>query len=384
MSSDIKNQKIKVAIVSYPSPSQVPYGFLSDLSVILDPITDRILIIDGNTNRISPFSEKTTLIDIGVSVHFLRDVKPAFCSAILWLIKSVIAQLKTSIELIKLRNSVDTVLFYAASPHHLLPLVTAKILKKRAVEVINVEKAVTPIGKIFQMQNPLIFRLLDGISPLTETIIRVYGLDKYAHKLLPDGFRFIDTSRFKVTKQLTERKNVIGFISRFTKEKGIVEFVKAIPTIAQQNKDTDFLIGGSGDLMGWVEEECTKIKDRFGTKIVTTGWIGRDLPDYLNQLKLLVLPTRTEALGTALLEAMACGTPVLAPATGGIVDIVKDGETGFLLPNVEPECIAKSVTQILARPDAEMSKVIENGIALVNERYSYAAAVERYREILKA
>ncbi len=383
MTSDSNNPRINVALVSYPAPSNVPYGFLSDLSAILEPITDQVLIINGNTNRVSPSSEKTTLIDIGVSMHLLRDVKPEFYSAILWLIKRVTAQLKTSLELVKARNTVDTVLFYSTSSNHLLPLVTAKILKKRTVQVVNDSKAVTPIQKILQMQNHVIFRLLDGISPLSKAGIKVYGLDKYLHKLLPEGFRFIDTSHYNVKKQLVERKNVIGFISRLSKTKGIVEFVKAIPIIFQKNKDTEFLIGGSGDLESWVAEECTKIKKTLGITVTITGWIGDDLPDYLNHLKLFVLPTHTEALGTVLLEAMACGTPVLAPATGGIPDIIKDRETGFLLPDTEPECIAKSVTQIIALPDAELAKVVDNGIIMVNERYSYEAAVERYKGIIK-
>jgi glycosyltransferase involved in cell wall biosynthesis len=358
------------------------YKHISDVAIILDAICDSVLIIDGNTQKIVRPSEKVTLVDIGISLHALKDIKPTFYSAILMLAKTVAVQPKLSLELVRRRHDVDVVLFYAANPHHLLPLVTAKILKKRTVEVVSVAKEATLQGKILEKQYPLFFRLLDGISPLSEALIKVHGLDKYPQKLLPDGFRFIDTSRFKVTKPLAERRNVIGFISRLKKEKGIVEFVKAIPLILEENTDTEFLIGGSGNLTGWVVKECAKIKESFGVDVTVTGWIGDDLPDYFNQLKLVVLPTYSEALGTALLEAMACGTPVLAPATGGIPDIVKDRETGFILPNIEPECIAKSVMKILACSDLEIQTVVENGIALVNDRYSYEAAVERYRGIV--
>jgi glycosyltransferase involved in cell wall biosynthesis len=373
----------RVAVLSFPWASRGPYKFLSDIALILDPICDKVLIITGNIDRIIRPSKKITLIDIGISMHPLQSIKPTFYSAILWIAKSVLVQIKLSLELIKARNDVDVALFYAAFPYDLLPIVTARALKKRAVEVITVDKAVTPVRKVFREQYKLIFRLLDGISPLSEAILRFYRLDEYPNKLLPEGFRFIDTSRYKVTKQRADRKNVVGFIARLREEKGVVEFVKAIPIIFQQNEDIEFLIGGSGDLKSWVVEECAKLKETLSVKVTITGWIGDDLPDYLNQLKLFVLPTRTEALGTALLEAMACGTPVLATATGGVVDIVEDGKTGFLLSKIEPASIAESVTDILARSDEEMAKVVENGIALVNGRYSYTAAVERYKVIVR-
>lgn len=373
---------LRVAVISFPWSSLAPYKFLSDVAIILDAICDSVLIIDGNTQRIVRPSEKITLVDIGISVHPLKDIKPTFYSAILMLVKTVAVQPKLSLELVRRRHDVDVVLFYLAFPHGLLPLVTAKILKKRTVGVVSIAKEKTLQGKILEKQYPLIFRLLDGISPETKALIKVHGLDKYRLKLLPDGSRFIDTSRYKVTKPLAERRNVIGFISRFHKQKGIVEFVNAIPLILEKDKDTEFLIGGSGALASWVAEECEKIRDTLGAAVTITGWIGDDLPDCLNQLKLLVLPTWSDALPTILLEAMACGTPVLAPATGGIVDLVKDRETGFVLSKIDPECIARSVSQILAGSDEEMAEVAEKGVALVNERYSLTAAAERYRGIV--
>ena len=376
--------KPRVALTSFPATSPAPYKFLSDIALILDPISDHVFIIDGDTERITYSSKKVTLVDIGMIMHNVGDVRPTFYSVALWIAKSILAQLKLSFALIRLRNDVDVVFFYAAAPHHLLPLVTAKILRKRAVEVISVGKSPTPMGKILDLQLPLFFRLLDGISPLTQTIIDIHGLNKYANKLLPEGFQHIDTSRFAVTRQLAERSTIVGFVSRLRKEKGIVEFVKAIPLILQDNPDSRFLIGGSGDLAGWVAEECQRIREASGADITITGWIGEDLPTYLNQLKLLVLPTWAEALGAILVEAMACGTPVLVHAVGGVRDIVKDGETGFLLANTEPQSIADKVTEICGYSDEEMAKVVCNGIALVNERFSYAAAVERYKGIIAA
>ena len=94
----------RVAIVSYPWVSKVPYKFLSDLLQILEPITDRIVLIDGNTDRIEKASEKVELRDIGTSMHAANDIRPALYSKLLWLTKCIKAQLLASIELVRIRK----------------------------------------------------------------------------------------------------------------------------------------------------------------------------------------------------------------------------------------------------------------------------------------
>jgi len=370
----------KVAVVSFPWKSYAPYKFLSDLLKILEPISDKIVLIDGNTDRINITSEKVEVRDIGVSVHHLKDIKPRFYSAILWITKCVLVQFKTSLELTKHRKKVDVVMFYVAYPYYLLPLIVAKIFRKKTVEVITRSKHNSLLPKILSLQDPLLFRLLNGISPESKALIRELGLERHKNKILPEGARFIDVFHYTVKKKISERKNMIGFIGRIRKEKGVVEFVKAIPLVARENKDVEFLIGGSGDLLDWVNAECNKIKDDHGINIAITGWIGANLPNYLNELKILVLPTYGDAFPTIILEAMACGTPVLATSIGAIPDVIKDGETGFILKNNSPECIAENILRALNYRN--LDKIVRNARKLVEEKYTYEAAVERYKAIL--
>ena len=371
----------KVAVVSFPWKSYAPYKFLSDLLKILEPISDKIVLIDGNTDRINITSEKVEVRDIGVSVHYLKDIKPIFYSAILWITKCVLVQFKTSLELTKHRKKVDVVMFYVAYPYYLLPLIVAKIFRKKTVEVITRSKHNSLLPKIFSLQDPLLFRLLDGISPESKALIKDLGLERHKNKILPEGARFIDGSRYIVKKKLDERENLVGFIGRIRKEKGAVEFVKAIPLIASENKNVEFLMGGSGDLLDWVNAECNKIKDDHGINITITGWTGANLPNYLNELKLLVLPSYGDAFPTIILEAMACGTPVLATPVGGVPDVIKDGETGFILEDNSPACIAENVMRALEHPDLE--RIVRNARALVERGFTYEAAVERYKKILE-
>ena len=77
---------------------------------------------------------------------------------------------------------------------------------------------------------------------------------------------------------------------------------------------------------------------------------------------------------------MACGTPVLATPVGAIPDVVKDGETGFIMEDNPAVCIARNVIRALEHP--ELEKIVKNARELIEKDFTYEAAVERYRKIL--
>jgi glycosyltransferase involved in cell wall biosynthesis len=104
------------------------------------------------------------------------------------------------------------------------------------------------------------------------------------------------------------------------------------------------------------------------------------LPDYLNKINLVVLPSYTEGLPNLMLEAMACGTLVLATPVGAIPDIITDGETGFIMEDNSTVCIAENVIRALEHPDLE--RIVENARVLVEQEFTYEAAVERYAKIV--
>lgn len=75
------------------------------------------------------------------------------------------------------------------------------------------------------------------------------------------------------------------------------------------------------------------------------------LPYYYSSAEVCVLPSRYESFGIVALEAMACGTPIVASNVGGLSQIIGDKTTGFLVPAEEPETIAERIKWILAHPE---------------------------------
>lgn len=112
--------------------------------------------------------------------------------------------------------------------------------------------------------------------------------------------------------------------------------------------------------------KAEKYKENLNKKVELTGWIPHDkLPDYLNMLKLVVLPSYTEGLPNIMLEAMACGTAVLATSVGGIPDVIKDGDTGFIMENNSPECVAENVIMVLN--DSNLDRIVKNAKELIEK-----------------
>ena len=115
--------------------------------------------------------------------------------------------------------------------------------------------------------------------------------------------------------------------------------------------------------------------------------VRRDVPELLRSMNILALTSDREGCPNAVIEAMATGLPVVATAAGGTVEIVKDGETGRLVPPREPEAFSRGLTDLLS-DGAAADRMGSNGLALVKSRFAFHRMVERvenlYRELLGA
>ncbi len=302
------------------------------------------------------------------------------------IIRFLLAQLRICYNLCKISKDVDIVILWVGTRPFVLPLLCSKLLRKKTVSCatgVITEHGVAEMGLfsfyILKALEKINFRLTDRIAIESLIGIDLMGLNKFKKKIVVTGALYMDTHTFKINKGVTERRNFVGYIGRLVEGKGIDEFIQAMPLILKEHDDLEFLIGGNGILFNKIKDklEMANITD----KVELAGWIPHDeLPKYLNELKLIVLPSYAEGLPGIVQEAMACGTPVLATAVGCIPDLIKDGETGFILEDNTPECIAKNVIRALEYPNLE--QITRNARDLVVTEYSYEPMVEKCRRAL--
>ena len=267
----------------------------------------------------------------------------------------------------------------------LLPTLIARLLGIRVLSVLRgyAEEAWQVRKDAFR--RPLAWvkkvnlALSHGVIIYHQNLVREWNLEKYQNKVLVAPYLFVDPDKFRPAKPLVERANLVGYIGRLGREKGILNFIQAMPELLKTRNDIMALIVGDGQLRDEAEQYTRS--QNLSNKVEFSGWIANDdIPNYLNKLKLLILPSHTEGLPNTVLEAMACGTPVLATPAGATSDVIKDEKTGFIMENNSPECIARNVIRALDHPKLE--EIARSARALVVKEFTYHAAVERYRDIL--
>jgi glycosyltransferase involved in cell wall biosynthesis len=234
------------------------------------------------------------------------------------------------------------------------------------------------LAGVVSLLERLNYRLADAVVAYTPAMAAQLGLDRYGEKLHTNGARFVDTEQFDVRVPYEERAQTVGFIGRLDAEKRIPELAAAAKQLPD---DVRFVFVGDGDYREMLERELAEEIDRGSVEVV--GWVDREeVPEQLNRLRLQIVPSHpTEGLPTAILEGMACGTPAYATPVSGVPDVVLEGETGFLMDDVDGETIAVEIERVLARDDLET--VSHAARELIEEEYSFEAAVDRYQTILE-
>jgi glycosyltransferase involved in cell wall biosynthesis len=157
---------------------------------------------------------------------------------------------------------------------------------------------------------------------------------------------------------------VIGTVAKLREEKGTRYLIESAVKVLEIFPKTLLLIAGDGPLM----EELKTLSEKLGIadRVIFAGFRD-DIPVILSIIDIFIVPSITEGSPLALLEAMAMGKPIVATNVGGIVEILRDGETGLLVPSRDPGAIAEKVVQLF-RNEAESGKL---GLSAKEEAEKY-------------
>jgi len=206
--------------------------------------------------------------------------------------------------------------------------------------------------------------------------------------LIPRG---VDLEQFtyRPSQRNVDGDFTIGIIGRLTPLKGHVDFIRAISRVVRVFPKVRILIVGDAPFeKAKYRQELELLVKRLGLH-QTVEFVGttRDVPELLSELDLLVFASRTpEAFGRVIIEAGACGVPVVATRVGGVVDILEDGKEGILVPPADPLALSEAIVRVLKDPTLA-SSLSKNFREKVERQYSLKEMIEKtlsvYEETLK-
>ncbi len=171
---------------------------------------------------------------------------------------------------------------------------------------------------------------------------------------------------------LPQHAPVVGNVAALVPHKGQRHLVDAAAEVVRQQPDARFIIAGEGELG---ESIAHQIRSHQLEKHVFLVGFRTDVLSLHKAFDIFVMSSVTEGLGTSLLDAMACGKPVVATRTGGIPEVVADGETGFLVPPRDHAAMADAIVRLLADPPLRQ-RMGAAGLARVQEQFTVERMVQ--------
>ena len=251
-----------------------------------------------------------------------------------------------------------------------------------------------------------VISFVDKIIASTSTekaqLENLYGANSNKIEIISPG---VDLSRFypippdeaKDFVGIPIEKKMLLFVGRIEPLKGIKTLLRAIGYL-QENEDLEknlclAVIGGDlADRDGNESEEfqiLNRLRDEYGLGEMVT-FLGKQsqdsLPYYYSAAEMVIMPSHYESFGMVALEAMACGTPVIASLVGGLIHLVEDGVTGYHVPVDDPVALSERISSLLR--DKNLRYRMGHDAFAFAKKFDWNNISERiiqiYRELLDA
>ena len=220
--------------------------------------------------------------------------------------------------------------------------------------------------------------------------------DKIA--IVPPG---VDTSRFypipsdeaRESIGLPSGERILLFVGRIEPLKGLDTLLRAIALLREsgvQCQAPHFLVVIGGDPAASGENLNSEMTRQLALSrelglddlVLFLGKRGQDtLPYYYAAADVLIMPSHYESFGMVALEAMACGTPVVASQVGGLAFLVQDGQTGYAVPNGDVPALSERLTRLLTNPT--LRETLGRQAADYARQYSWDNIVTRLLEVYR-
>lgn len=228
-----------------------------------------------------------------------------------------------------------------------------------------------------------VYRIAAVSDKTREDLIRYEKIRREKIITVPNGIdgrlfeTRIDPGVKKKELGISGRYPILGIGARLVRIKGIEYLLGAVSRLRKRYPRILLVIAGTGP---W-EETLRSTAGELGVEdhVVFIG-ARMDMPELLNMFDLYVLPSLSEGMPLALLEAMAAGCPIVATNVGGIPNIITDGYNGMLIEPKDEEALAKAIIDMMG-DDSKRNRFRERGRLLYEQRYSAVAMTKTYERL---
>jgi glycosyltransferase involved in cell wall biosynthesis len=161
--------------------------------------------------------------------------------------------------------------------------------------------------------------------------------------------------------------------------------IEAVALLKRQGQRIKLLLAGSGALFPEYFASLQALTTEQGLQdtVIFTGKVADDeMRDFFCACDAFLFPNENQTWGLAVLEAMACGTPVLVSQGAAVHEVLTDGHDAVLFPARDPGALAQEIEQLIANPN-ERAKIAANGLELVRTEYNWQRFGEKMADVFR-
>jgi glycosyltransferase involved in cell wall biosynthesis len=176
------------------------------------------------------------------------------------------------------------------------------------------------------------------------------------------------------------RQDVILYVGTFIERKGLTHLVEAFPDVLSTFPDSRLVLLGEGPQGPALRRQAVNLG--VAERVSFIDFLPQaQVKQWMQRAKILVLPSLEEGMGVVLLEAMACGTPLVASRVDGIQDVVTP-DVGLLVPPADPGALSGAINSLLGKRD-RWEEMSHKARELAVNRYDWAKIAKQYVAIYR-
>lgn len=212
---------------------------------------------------------------------------------------------------------------------------------------------------------------------LTSLLIPDNKISVVHNAINAEDFRKVEPLDLHARYRFPPGAKVCVTVGRFSAEKGQTYLVKAARKAINANDSLRFVLYGDGPDLTRIKKLIRRLS--LENEIFCPGF-EKNVTRSIKGACVLINPSLSEGFPNVVLEAMALRVPVIATAVGGVPELIRHGENGYLVPPKEPDAITRAILEVTSNPD-KAARVAEKGWEMISKNFSFEGQYRKLAEI---